>query len=116
MNHVQEAQTKLKRNIEQKLWKSQEKDVAMIEELQEEISQLQRKHSELEELLQSDDHLHLLQVSHHCFLLFKMRRKGERYKDGSRQYFYIWCSKRWGINLRVMTAEDIYKKGDIRYT
>ncbi len=59
------TQTKLKCNIEEKLQKSQEKDKAMIEKLQEEISQLQIKHSELEELSQSDDHLHLLQVSQH---------------------------------------------------
>ncbi|XP_070710615.1 E3 ubiquitin-protein ligase TRIM39-like [Pempheris klunzingeri] len=62
MNHVQEAQTKLKCNIEQKIRKSQDKDEATIKELQEEITQLQRKHSELEELSQSDDHLHLLQT------------------------------------------------------
>ncbi len=47
--------------------------MAMIEKLQEEISQLQIKHSELEELSQSDDHLHLLQVnqhnSYHVYLL-----------------------------------------------
>lgn len=73
MNHVQEAQTKLKLNIEAKLRKSQEKDGAMINKLQEEISQLQRTHSELEELSQSDDHLHLLQVSRHRFPLFKMQ-------------------------------------------
>lgn len=65
MIHVQETQTKLKLNIEEKLRKSQDKDEAIIKELQEEIIQLQRKHSELEELSQSDDHLHLLQVSQH---------------------------------------------------
>ncbi|XP_070786289.1 E3 ubiquitin-protein ligase TRIM39-like [Enoplosus armatus] len=64
MNHVRVTQTKLKSNIEEKLRKSQDKDEAMIEELQEEIIQLQRKHSELEELSQSDDHLHLLQTFH----------------------------------------------------
>ncbi|XP_068584473.1 E3 ubiquitin-protein ligase TRIM39-like isoform X2 [Cebidichthys violaceus] len=62
MGHVQVAQTKLKANIDKKLIKSQEKDEAMIEELREEIAQLQRRHSELEELSQSDDHLHLLQT------------------------------------------------------
>lgn len=62
MNHVKDAQTKLKLNIEEKLRKSQDKDKVMIEELQDEISQLQRKHSELEELSHSDDHLQLLQV------------------------------------------------------
>lgn len=63
MKHVKETQTKLTSNIEKKLRKSQDKDKVMIEELQDEISQLQRKHSELEELSRSDDHFHLLQVS-----------------------------------------------------
>lgn len=63
MSHVKDAQTKLKLNIEKKLRKSQDKDKVMVEELQDEISQLQRKHSELEELSHNDDHLHLLQVS-----------------------------------------------------
>ncbi|XP_054458026.1 nuclear factor 7, brain-like [Anoplopoma fimbria] len=62
IRHVQVSQNKLKANIDKKLRKSQEKDKAMIEELQEEIAQLQKKHSELEELSQSDDHLHLLQT------------------------------------------------------
>ncbi|XP_039677715.1 E3 ubiquitin-protein ligase TRIM38-like isoform X2 [Perca fluviatilis] len=62
MNHVQVAHTKLKSNIDEKVQKSQEKDKVMIEELQEEIAQLQRKNCELEELSQSDDHLHLLQT------------------------------------------------------
>lgn len=67
MSQVQEMQTKLKSNIEQKLQKSQEKDEAMIQQLNEEITELQRKHSELEELSQSDDHLHLLLVSQHTY-------------------------------------------------
>ncbi|XP_042368538.1 E3 ubiquitin-protein ligase TRIM39-like [Plectropomus leopardus] len=62
MNHIQVAQSKVKLNIENKLQKSQEKDKAMIEELQEEVAQLQRKHSELEELSKSDDYLQLLQT------------------------------------------------------
>ncbi|TMS02463.1 E3 ubiquitin-protein ligase TRIM39 [Larimichthys crocea] len=62
MNQVREAQTKLKCNIEEKLRKSRDKDEAVIGELQEEIAELQRKQSELEELSQSDDHLHLLQT------------------------------------------------------
>ncbi|XP_078131787.1 E3 ubiquitin-protein ligase TRIM38-like isoform X1 [Sander vitreus] len=62
MNHVQASHTKLKSNIDKKIQKSQESDKVMIEELQEEIAQLQRKNCELEELSQSDDHLHLLQT------------------------------------------------------
>ncbi|CAJ1085923.1 E3 ubiquitin-protein ligase TRIM38-like [Xyrichtys novacula] len=62
IDRVHEAKTNLRRNIQEKLRKSQEKDNAIIEELQEEIAQLQRKNSELEELSQSDDHLQLLQT------------------------------------------------------
>lgn len=65
VNRVQDAHASLRRNIEEKLRKSQDKDRAMIEELQGEITQLQRKQSELEELSRSDDHLHLLQASQH---------------------------------------------------
>lgn len=67
MSQVQQMQTKLKSNIEQKLKKSQEIDEAMIQELKDEITALQRKHSELEELSQRDDHLHLLLVSQHTY-------------------------------------------------
>nr|XP_046235843.1 E3 ubiquitin-protein ligase TRIM17-like [Scatophagus argus] len=62
MNHVQETQSKLKWNIEAKLRKAQAKDKAMIDALQEEVIQLRRKHTELEELSQSDDHLRLLRT------------------------------------------------------
>ncbi|XP_034713045.1 E3 ubiquitin-protein ligase TRIM41-like [Etheostoma cragini] len=62
VNHVQVAHTNLKSNIETKFKKSQVRDKVMIEELQEEIAQLKRKNCELEELSQSDDHLHLLQT------------------------------------------------------
>ncbi|XP_039997049.1 E3 ubiquitin-protein ligase TRIM39-like [Xiphias gladius] len=62
MSQVQEMQTKLKSNIEAKLRKSQDKGEAMIQELHEEITELQRKHSDLEELSQNDDHLQLLQT------------------------------------------------------
>lgn len=62
INQVQEMQAKLKSNIQTKLRKSQDKDKAMIQELHEEITELQRKHSELEELSQNEDHLWLLQT------------------------------------------------------
>ncbi|XP_040886910.1 E3 ubiquitin-protein ligase TRIM39-like [Toxotes jaculatrix] len=62
MSQVQAMQTKLKSNIEEKLRKSQEKDEAMIQKLHDEISELQRKHSELEELSQNDDPFQLLQT------------------------------------------------------
>lgn len=67
MSQVQEMQTKLKSNIEQKLIKSENKDIEMIQKLKKEIAELQRKQSELEELTQSDDHLQLLLVSQHTY-------------------------------------------------
>ncbi|XP_074518463.1 uncharacterized protein LOC141784523 [Halichoeres trimaculatus] len=62
MERVQEARTHLTSNILEKLRKSQEKDNAMVEKLQEEIAKLRRKHSELEELSQSNDNFQLLQT------------------------------------------------------
>lgn len=63
INQVEEMQAKLRLNIQIKLRKSQEKDEAVIQELHDEIAELQRKHSELDELSQNEDHLWLLQVS-----------------------------------------------------
>ncbi|XP_072232926.1 E3 ubiquitin-protein ligase TRIM39-like [Leuresthes tenuis] len=61
MDKVKEIHSKLRSNIEEKLRKSQERDQAMIRELHEEIVDLQRKCSQLEELSQNEDHLKLLQ-------------------------------------------------------
>lgn len=63
MKRVTDAQCKLQKNIEDKLRKSQDRDEAMIEELREEVTQLQGTIFELEELSESDDHLHVLQVA-----------------------------------------------------
>lgn len=62
MSHVIDTQGKLKRNIKRKLRKAQDKHGAMIEELRDEIDQLQRKRSELEDFTQSEDPLQLVQV------------------------------------------------------
>ncbi|XP_053272128.1 E3 ubiquitin-protein ligase TRIM39 isoform X2 [Pleuronectes platessa] len=62
ISQVQRLQTKLKSNIEAKLTKSQERDKAVIEELHMEISELQRRHEELEELSHKDDSFQLLQT------------------------------------------------------
>ncbi|XP_019961643.2 E3 ubiquitin-protein ligase TRIM39-like isoform X2 [Paralichthys olivaceus] len=62
ISQVQTIQTKIKSSIETKLRKSQEKDKAVIQELQVEITELQRRHSELEELSKNDDPLKLLQT------------------------------------------------------
>lgn len=65
MNSVQEIQTKINSSIQKKLRKCQNKDKALIKELEDEINQLQKTNSELDKLSQSDDHLHLLQVTEH---------------------------------------------------
>nr|XP_020442490.1 E3 ubiquitin-protein ligase TRIM39-like [Monopterus albus] len=62
MSQVQVMQMKLKSNIEDKLRKSEEQCKAKVQELQEEVLALQRKHSELEELSRTDDHLQLLRT------------------------------------------------------
>lgn len=63
MGNVQQIQSKVKSNIDENLRKCREQDQVMIQKLEEEITSLQRKHSQLEELSQNDDHLQLLQVS-----------------------------------------------------
>lgn len=69
MSHVMDMQEKLKQNIELKLRKAHDKDKAMIKELHDEIDQLERKLSELEDITQSEDPLQLLQVCYFppCF-------------------------------------------------
>lgn len=89
MSQVQQMQTKLQSSIELKLQKYQAIDKAMIQELKDEITNLERKHSELEELSQSDDHLRLLLVSQHthihCYIIegkfkftYKIRRRAHQ--------------------------------------
>lgn len=70
MSHVVDTQEKLKQNIELKLRKARDKDKAMIEELRDEIDQLERNLSELEDLTKSEDPLQLLQVFYFsiCFI------------------------------------------------
>ncbi|XP_054914442.1 E3 ubiquitin-protein ligase TRIM17-like [Poeciliopsis prolifica] len=62
LGRVQEIRSKLQTNIEEKVGKSKEKVQLMIEELQEEVAALQRKHLRLEELFQTEDHFQLLQT------------------------------------------------------
>ncbi|XP_029382063.1 E3 ubiquitin-protein ligase TRIM39-like [Echeneis naucrates] len=62
LNQVQDVQTKMNSNIQRKLQKSQNKDGEVTRELREEIAELQRKLSALEELSHKDDHLQLLQT------------------------------------------------------
>lgn len=65
MKHVQESHAKLKQNIQEELRRSEQKDAETMTELREEVSTLQEMNSRLKELSQSEDHLHLLQVSQH---------------------------------------------------
>ncbi|XP_068444264.1 E3 ubiquitin-protein ligase TRIM39-like [Clinocottus analis] len=62
MDRVRVAGRKLKANIDKKLVKAQERDAEVMEELQDEVARLQRRHSELEELSQRDDQLQFLQT------------------------------------------------------
>lgn len=63
IENIQAIQSKLKSNIDEKLRKSQDQDQQMIQKLREEVTALQRKHSQLEELSRNEDHLQHLQVS-----------------------------------------------------
>lgn len=63
MKHVRESYTKLKQNILEEFRKSEQRDEEMMTELQEEVMRLQEMNSKLKKLSQSEDHLHLLQVS-----------------------------------------------------
>ncbi|XP_029944254.1 probable E3 ubiquitin-protein ligase TRIML1 [Salarias fasciatus] len=60
VNKVQEKQTALAMYIENRLAKSMSKNESVVKELQEEIAELQRKHSELEELEHNEDHFQFL--------------------------------------------------------
>lgn len=63
MKHLRESHAKLQQNIQEELRKSEQKDKEMMTELQEEVMRLQQMNSKLKKLSQSEDHLHLLQVS-----------------------------------------------------
>lgn len=60
--HMEEALTKVKTSINEKLQTYKDRDEEVIEDLQEEITDLQLMQSKLEELMDSDDPLHLLQT------------------------------------------------------
>lgn len=60
---AQKIQHKLKSNIDEKLRKSQDQDQVMIQKLKEEVTALQRMHSQLEEHSKNEDYLQHLQVS-----------------------------------------------------
>lgn len=60
---IKERQTEVNAEIEEKQKAAERRSEELINELQQEINELQRRNGELEELRNSDDHLHLLQVT-----------------------------------------------------
>lgn len=76
MKHLRESHTKLQQNVQEELRKSEQKDKEMMTGLQEEVMRLQEMNSKLKKLSQSEDHLHLLQVSP-CtpIITIKIKRK-----------------------------------------
>lgn len=69
MKLVRESHNKLKLTIQEELKKSEQKDKELMTELREEVTWLQEMNSKLQELLQSEDHFHLLQVSQHISVI-----------------------------------------------
>lgn len=67
MKLVRESHTKLNLTIREGLEKSEQKDKKLMAELQEEVTCLQGMKSKLQELSQTEDHLHLLQVGQHFY-------------------------------------------------
>lgn len=64
MKLVRKSHTELKLTLQEELRKSEQKDKKLMTELQEELTCLQEMQSKLQELSQSEDALHLLQVGH----------------------------------------------------
>ncbi|XP_029931566.1 uncharacterized protein LOC115376214 [Myripristis murdjan] len=62
MSHVQVVQTRLQSSIQEKLRSSTNKADMLVQELRQEITDLQKRYSELEQVLLTEDHLHLLQT------------------------------------------------------
>uniref|UniRef100_A0A3P8TH46 Uncharacterized protein n=1 Tax=Amphiprion percula TaxID=161767 RepID=A0A3P8TH46_AMPPE len=60
---IQERQTEVHSEIEEKQKAAERRAEELVDELQQEIRELQRRSAELEELRSTEDHLHLLQVS-----------------------------------------------------
>lgn len=60
---IEERQTEVNTEIQEKQKAAESRSEELINELQQEITELQRRNSELEELRNTEDHLHLLQVT-----------------------------------------------------
>lgn len=62
IHSVEERQAEAKAEIIARQKSAEKRSEELIEELQKEVSELQKRDTELEELMHSEDHLHLLQV------------------------------------------------------
>lgn len=60
---IEERQTEVNKKIKEKQEAAERRAEELMNELQQEITELQRRNTELEELRNTDDHLHLLQVT-----------------------------------------------------
>lgn len=60
---IEERQTEARTEIDQKQKAAETRSKELIDELQAEIAELQRRNAEMEELRNTEDHLHLLQVT-----------------------------------------------------
>lgn len=59
---VEERQTEVNTEIKEKQKAAERRAEELISELQQEITELQRRNAEMEQLRNTEDHLHLLQV------------------------------------------------------
>ena len=60
---MEERQTEVNAEILEKQKAAETRSEELTDELQREIAELRRRNAELEELMDSEDHLHLLQVT-----------------------------------------------------
>lgn len=63
INSTKERQAEADAEIEERQRAEEKRAEELISDLQQEIAELQRRNAELNELENTDDHLHLLQVS-----------------------------------------------------
>lgn len=60
---IEERQAEVNAEIVEKQRAAETRSEELIDELQREIAELRRRNAELEELMDSEDHLHFLQVT-----------------------------------------------------
>lgn len=63
IRYIEDRQAEVSVEIMEKQKAADKRSEELISELQQEIAELQRRNIELEELMDSEDHLHLLQVN-----------------------------------------------------